>query len=175
MATAAPRFGPRELEVVEAAVPLARELTGHYFALPDDWFDRASHEVCTAKDLRRGEILGEGKLAQIRRIYRLLPAGPEALLRCQRLCPHYRICLQDHNLLARLDRDLALPDLLTCVLTHEYVHLVRFCRILHPYWAGPERREDEERRVDRITRAILTRLGHDRLRRAAERLVAAGK
>lgn len=164
-------FSDRELEFVERAVRLSRDLTGHYFALPDDWFEEASHVVCTRRDQRRCEILDEGFLAQIRRLYRVREED-RAVLRCQRLCPHYRICLQDRNILQRLREDpaLALPELLTWVMTHEYVHLVRFCRLESSYETGLGRREEEETRVEGITRCILSRLGGERLRRAAERL-----
>jgi hypothetical protein len=151
---------------------VAKELTGQYFALPDDWFDASSHDIRTLKDLRRGEILGQGRLAQIRKVYRVLGEVPGRFLRCESVCPHYRICLQDHNILARLARDgeVSLPDLLTCVLTHEYVHLVRFCRLEHAYESGEDRRAEEEARVGDITHAILSGFGHRGLRLAAHRM-----
>jgi len=167
-------FGPGELRALERAVPLAQELTGERFALPDDWFARADQRVLSARDLRAGELLVGGRLAQIRRVYRVDGAGEGGVLRCERLCPHYRICLQDHNILGRLrrERDLELPDLLVGVLTHEYVHLVRFCRLEHPYHAPAERRSWEEARVEALTRDILRRSGHRGLRRVAESLVS---
>ncbi len=170
---AARRFGSQELRAVRRAVPLAQELTGQHFGLPDDWFERTSHEVCTARDLRPFELLGPGVLAQIRRVHRLrpVPAGP-----CPALCPHYRICLQDHNLLDRLREHpgARLGDLLVAVLTHEYVHLVRFCRYECPY--RPVRDEAwrrEEHEVNRVTRKVL-RAGPASLREAAERLMPGG-
>ncbi|MBE0618654.1 MAG: hypothetical protein IH608_12135, partial [Proteobacteria bacterium] len=130
-------FGPLELRALEEAVPLAQELTGERFALANDWFERTSHRVLSARDLRAGELLDGLRLAQIRRVYRVAGERGEGVLRCARLCPHYRICLQDHNILERLrqNRGVAFADLLVGVLTHEYVHLVRFCRLEHPYHA----------------------------------------
>ena len=63
-----------------------------------------------------------------------------------------------------------LESLLTCVLIHEYVHLVRFSRHQHPYQASAARRVAEERRVEAITAEIVSRVGHDRLRRMGRRL-----
>ncbi len=159
-----------ELELLGEAGRVARDLTGQFFALPDDWFERASHEVCSARCLRPGERLGAGRLAQIRCVYRERSAA--AVLRCRRWGPHYRICVQDHNVLDRAAREPAvpLPELLTCVLTHEYVHLVRFCRAGHPYLTTFERQVEEERRVEAVTGAILSSLGYRRLRDAAARL-----
>lgn len=165
-------FGPGELRALPAAVGLAQELTGDRFALADDWFARVSHRVVSARDLRAGEVLEDPRLAQIRRVYRVAGEGEAGVLRCERLCPHYRICLQDHNILGRLrrDRTLRLPELLVGVLTHEYVHLVRFCRLEHPYHAPAERRSREEARVEALTWEILRGSRHPGLRRAAEAL-----
>jgi len=174
MGRAVRAFGTDELEALDRVVPVARELTGQYYALPDNWFDTASHEVRTVKDLRPGEVLGEGRLAQIRKLYRVLGEGAGRVLRCHTLCPHYRICLQDHNILDSLCREptVPLPDLLTCVLTHEYVHLVRFCRFEHSYDSPATNRGGEEALVGEITRTIVSELGHRGLRRAADRLRA---
>jgi hypothetical protein len=160
-------FGSTELDALDNALGIAREMTGQFFGLPDDWFERTSHQVCTLKDLRDDEILGVGKFAQIRKIHRILEDAPGRFLRCSRLCPHYRICLQDHNILARLraEADILAGDLLTYVLTHEYVHLVRFDRLNHPYRTWPEVAAQEEARVGDLTRTIVQRLGHRRLRR----------
>lgn len=171
MASHRDTFRPAQLGALSGVLPVARELTGHYFALPDRWFEETSHEVCTRKDLRRGEVLDGGRLAQIRRLYRVFEASPGQFLRCQRFCPHYRICLQDHNLLAVARRQqCALEDVLTWVLTHEYVHLVRFRRFEHSYDAPIPLREDEEARVERLTRTILSRLGGPGVRRLVARL-----
>jgi len=165
-------FGPAERVILSQSVALAQELAGEHFALPDDWFERTSHRVLSVRELRRSEILPPGVLAQIRRVYRVLEEGRGRVLRCERLCPHYRICVQDHNVRARLRRDpaLELSYLLVGVLTHEYVHLVRFCRLEHPYHAPEETRSQEEARVAAVTRAILQRSHHRGLRRVAERL-----
>lgn len=165
-------FGAPELGALARAVPLARELIGERFALADDWFDRTSHCILSARELRAGELLGGGRLAEIRRVFRLQGDVAGRFVACERLCPHYRICLQDHNILDRVRTDpgLKLPELLVGVLTHEYVHLVRFCRLEHPYHAPEERRAREESRVRELTREILLRSGHAPLRRAAESL-----
>lgn len=163
-------FGARELGTLARALPLAQELIGEHFALADDWFARTSHHVLSARELRAGELLGRGRLAEIRRVFRLEGEGAGRFVRCARLCPHYRICLQDHNILDRVRTDpgLELSELLVGVLTHEYVHLVRFCRLEHPYHAPEERRSREEVRVRELTRDILRRSGHAPLRRAAD-------
>jgi hypothetical protein len=161
-------FGRAELRALAEAVPIAREMTGQHFALADDWFVRTSHEVCTLRELRAQEILGAGRLAQIRRLERLVEPR-ECLLGPRGVCPHYRICLQDHNILTLLRREheLCARDLLAYILTHEYVHLVRFAQLAYPYRGSIAGAAEEEARVAEIARAIATRLGPAALRRAA--------
>lgn len=168
-------FTAAELDLLTQATRVAQDLAGQHYALPCDWFQHTSHRICSARDLRHGELLGRGHLAQIRRVLRLV--DHEAVLRCQRLCPHYRICLQDHNLLRRTRQDhaLDLETLLTCVLLHEYVHLVRFSRDQHPYRVCAARRLAEERHVDHITDQIVRRLGHRRLRQSHGRWTATAR
>ncbi|MBI5442085.1 MAG: hypothetical protein HY900_12840 [Deltaproteobacteria bacterium] len=168
MALRARAFGRQELEALAEALRIAREMTGQYFALPDDWFARTSHEVCTLRQLRAQEILGAGRLAQIRRLHRVVqPRSPFS--GGQGVRAHYRICLQDHNILERLREDTALTarDLLAYVLTHEYVHLIRFDRLEHPYRSFPDDAAREETRVSELAWAIATRLGPPALRRAS--------
>ncbi len=167
MASRRRSFGSEELKALSEALPIAREMTGQHFALPDDWFRRTSHEVCTLRELRDEEVLEEGRLAQIRRIQRILDPQFQGL-RCRSVCPHYRICLQDHNILSWLRRrpDLLPRDLLAYVLTHEFVHLIRFDRLEHPYVVTAEAAAAEEERVSEIARRIAARLGPPGLRNA---------
>lgn len=167
-------FTAPQLALLPRATAVARDLAGQHFALPSSWFEETSHRVCSARELRDGEVLGVGHLAQIRRVLRL--AEGEPVLRCRRLCPHYRICLQDHNLLEHsAGGGVDLESLLTWVLTHEYVHLVRFSRGHHPYRACRRRRRAEEQRVDALTVEIIARQGHRRLRQAGQRLAVTAR
>jgi hypothetical protein len=73
----------------------------------------------------------------------------------------YRICLQDHRILeAARQRNTRLQPLLTYVLTHELVHVVRFGQRLQSLDLPHEMRHFEERNVDRTTRTILAKSGH---------------
>ena len=78
----------------------------------------------------------------------------------------YRICLQDHNLLGLLNREgrqeLKLP-LLTYVLAHELVHVVRFYRFQHLFQATEDEIKTEEEKVHDITGQVLHKVKLPRL------------
>jgi hypothetical protein len=72
----------------------------------------------------------------------------------------YRICLQDHRILdAARKIEMRLGSLLTYVLTHELVHVVRFGQQLQRVDLPYELRPHEERKVEKTTRAILAKSG----------------
>jgi len=159
--------GRRTLSAAERArVPevlgLAEELTAEHFQLPS--FDESSftYDVLTLKDLGPEEI-DDQALAVLHRYAR----------EDRESSPHsfFRICLQDHNLLAALSReqDIAFDDLLLFVLTHELVHIVRFARFLQIFHAPEDERLAEERAVHDTTRQILARLRSDTLERILAR------
>lgn len=165
-------FGAAELGCLGVALGRAREMTGGHFALPNAWFESTSHEVCSLRNLRRSEVRGDGCLAEIRRLQRVLGDPARILPSCDSVCPHYRICLQDHNILRCLDRhkDAGVLDLLTWVLIHELVHLVRFQRLEFPYHASPAAVEAEEWRVRATVEEIIRRQAPPAMRRAVEKL-----
>jgi hypothetical protein len=73
----------------------------------------------------------------------------------------YRICLQDHRILeAARQLNTGLQPLLTYVLTHELVHVVRFGQQLQSLDMPYQMRHIEERNVDRTTRIILDKSGY---------------
>jgi hypothetical protein len=78
----------------------------------------------------------------------------------------YRICLQDHRILdAARKTEMRLGSLLTYVLTHELVHVVRFGQQLQRVDLPHELRQHEEQRVEKTTRAILAKAGDAEINR----------
>ena len=141
-------FGDRELDRIPALLGLAEELSGSYFKLSS--FDPARYpfDVATLRELDAREI-ATGVFAQVTR------HEAPALRR-----HHYRICLQDHNVLEALQRGpVALDPLLLYVLTHELCHVVRFCDYRQLFDAPDDgERAAEEARVHRMTSEILAPL-----------------
>jgi hypothetical protein len=85
----------------------------------------------------------------------------------------YRICLQDNRILdAARETEMRLGPLLTYVLTHELVHVVRFGQQLQRVDLPYELRQHEERRVEKTTRAILAKAGDAEINRFLSRRLA---
>jgi hypothetical protein len=77
----------------------------------------------------------------------------------------YRICLQDDRILQRMQA-MGRPEdehqfaaLITYILTHELVHVVRFQRDEHSFLAQEPERQQEEETVHQITCRLLQQSG----------------
>ncbi|NMB73717.1 MAG: nucleoid-associated protein [Myxococcales bacterium] len=158
---AAPREtdGPRrsfhrgQLGRLGRVLDLAREVTGDFYRLTAEAAGRLPYEVRTLRQLERSEIRPAGVLADVVRYeYRDT--------HYQRKRDLYRINLQDHNILAALTEGprIDFSPFLLYILTHELVHVIRFCRHEVPFYLDPRPRQEEERRVHELTRRILERV-----------------
>jgi hypothetical protein len=147
-----PIFKPEQLSTITHAVGMAEELvSNHYKMTTREWL-RPTYDVKTLAELEPDEII-DGPFAQIIR-YRGQPK--EASLSSTSY-DFYKICLQDHAILAALQKNLELRLLpfSLYILTHELIHIVRFSRFLQGFEASPDERLAEEKRVHEKTHAIL--------------------
>jgi hypothetical protein len=150
--TIRPFFKPQQLSTVTHAAGMAEELvSNHYKMTTREWL-RPTYDVKTLAELEPGEII-DGPFAQIVR-YRGQPS--EASL-TSTTYDFYKICLQDHAILAALQKNLELRLLpfSLYVITHELIHIVRFSRFLQGFEASPDERLAEEKRVHEKTHMIL--------------------
>jgi len=158
-----PRLSPEHRSKVSEVLELAEELTAEHFKLPSFDSERFAYDVLTLDDLAPEEITDGAALAVLHRYARGVRHGgaPRSF---------FRICLQDHNILATLDREQWMPfdDLLLFILTHELVHIARFGSFQQIFEAPEERRITEERAVHEITSRILAGLK----RSSMDRIVA---
>lgn len=147
-------FSIAEISQVASALEVAEEAVSDHFHIPDTAWLRYPYELRTLAELSPAEIDGRA-LAQVLRLRK--PPRPGRL----RAQDFFRICLQDHNLLGLIQRegvkDLMLP-LLTYVLAHELVHVVRFYRFQHLFEAEPHERAQEEATVHGITGQALRKV-----------------
>lgn len=147
-----PFFKPEQLSTITHAVGMAEELvSNHYKMTTREWL-RPTYDVKTLAELQPSEII-DGPFAQIVR-YRGQPK--EASL-TSTTYDFYKICLQDHSILAALqeNRELRLLPFSLYIITHELIHIVRFSRFLQGFEASPDERLAEEKRVHAKTHAIL--------------------
>jgi hypothetical protein len=147
-------FNPSELRLVRRVQRRAANLVSDYYRIaPREW-QRMLYEVKTLRALDLSEV-ADAALAQTVCYEFRREAGPLVLEG-----DVYRICLQDDRILdlAR-STETRLESLLTYVLTHELIHVVRFGQQLQRIDLPDELRPNEERRVEQTTRAILTAAG----------------
>lgn len=148
-----PCFDSIQMKEVNAArEQAARLITDYYRVAPREW-RKMPYEVKTLRALDKSEItdiaLAQTLCYGIRR-----EAGP-LILEERDL---YRICLQDHRILDAAQRTRThLKAMLTYVLTHELVHVVRFGQRMQAIDLPHELRPHEEQRVEQTTRSILTK------------------
>jgi hypothetical protein len=147
-----PVFKPDQLSTVTHAVGMAEELvSNHYKMTTSEWL-RPQYDVRTLADLEPGEVV-DGPFAQIIR-YR---GRPKQASLSSATYDFYKICLQDHAILAAIQKNptLRLLPFSLYIITHELIHIVRFSRFLQGFDASPEERLAEEKRVHEKTHAIL--------------------
>ena len=152
-------FNPEQIQLVSQAVEIAEDVTANYFKISTAQWKHVRYDIQTLADLREDEITASA-FAQITRY----SSKPDQILSGGRHDDYFKICLQDHNIIAAVERDelLQLFPLGVYVATHELVHVVRFCKFLQRFDAEPAERQREEMRVHEITHKALgtLRLSH---------------
>ncbi len=149
-------FNRGQIQIISQAVEIAEDVTANYFKISTAQWKHVRYDIRTLTDLREDEIT-KSAFAQITRYGR----KPEHTVAGVRHYEYFKICLQDHNIIAAVDRDdsLQLLPLGIYVVTHELVHVVRFCKYLQRFDADPVERQREEMRVHEITHEALGTLG----------------
>jgi len=145
-------FQNDELRVVNEAVALAEELASNAYKMSFAEWRQQRYDVKTLADLSQQEVV-DGPFAQI---MRYVGRKAETVLGSSTY-DFYKICLQDHTILATLDKfpGLRLFAFSVYIVTHELIHVIRFTKFLQAFEASPEEKMEEEARVHERTREIL--------------------
>lgn len=148
-------FCQSHLHIVDEAVNLAEDIASDFFKFSSTDWKAAPYDIRTLKDLAEEEIVS-GVFAQVMR-YRQDPSKSPSGIGWYE---YYKICLHDHEILNALEREkaVALFPLVLYVVTHELVHIARFRRFLHSFYASGEEKAGEEKRVHQITFDILRKV-----------------
>lgn len=135
--------------VLGPAVDLAEDVVSDYFRFSESfWIDKGRWELKTLVDLKAREIT-DNALAQI-----IKYSGPTGT--SHRARDFYRICLQDHRLLAVSSGDeFDLYTLLCYVVAHELIHVVRFAKHAQLFEAPEAARQEEELLVHNLACRLL--------------------
>jgi hypothetical protein len=143
-------FSPAEIQVVSQAVEIAEDVTANHFKISTAQWKHVRYDIRTLVELSPDEI-SDYAFAQITRY-----SGKPGLV-SKRQYDYFKICLQDQNIMAAVERDegVKLLPLGVYVVTHELVHIVRFCKFIQRFDAEPPERQREEMRVHEITQRAL--------------------
>lgn len=147
-------FDQSELSLVNEAVTIAEELTSNAFKMSFAEWRQRRYDVRTLVDLSPQEIV-DGPFAQI---IRYTGRRMDTSLGSSKY-DFYKICIQDHNILAALKGlpDLRLFPFSLYIVCHELIHVIRFSKFLQAFETSAEQKLEEEARVHDKTRSILER------------------
>lgn len=145
-------FDTSQTRTVNQAVTMSEELVSNYYKMSASQWLHRRYDVRTVADLAPTEIV-DGPFAQIiryegQRKGSALGSGT---------FDFYKICLQDHAILAALrsSAELALLPFSLYIISHELVHIVRFSKFIQNFDASADEKLAEEHRVHGITHEIL--------------------
>jgi aspartyl/glutamyl-tRNA(Asn/Gln) amidotransferase C subunit len=145
-------FGKDEIAILRQAIDLSEELISDSYKVSTSEWKRYRYDIQSLKDLRDDEIC-DIAFAQILRYQR----SPLLRARASEPGDYFKICLQDHvirNALAR-DRHIEMLPLVTYIVSHELIHVVRFARFLHRFHSTASEGQAEEMRVHELTELLL--------------------
>ena len=133
----------------------AEELVSEHYKMSASQWLRGRYDVKTLADLTKDEIV-YGPFAQIIRY----EAKKRNSFLGSSTYDFYKICLQDHSILAALGQSpqIQLFSFSLYILTHELIHIVRFGRFLQNFNATEDEKLEEETRVHEQTYQILKTL-----------------
>ena len=151
-------FNKNQLAVVGDALDIAEDMTSNYFKLSLLHWKKNRFDLRTLSSLF-GEEIKDNVFALLKKYMADDKGGEgEPLYKTREF---YLICLQDHQILKALQRDsnIKLLPLLAYILTHELVHIVRFCKFQIQFNTQKENhRIQEEKIVNQTTYTILNQL-----------------
>jgi len=148
-------FNNEQLNIMYQAVDMAEELVSNEYQLSLRQWQKNPYDVKTLIDLSKDEV-AEKPYAQL---IRYQARKNQSELSSAKF-DYYKICIQDHNILSvyLTNPAIQLFPFILYILTHELIHIVRFSCFLHLFQATETERLDEERRVHRKTKEILSNL-----------------
>ncbi|HUV49438.1 MAG TPA: hypothetical protein VMW78_00205 [Anaerolineae bacterium] len=147
------KFNPDQLKTVNDSVAIAEELVSNFYKMSEAQWLHRRYDVKTLVDLCPDETT-DGPFAQIVRYKGRLKDTSLS----SSTYDFYKICLQDHSILAALKQSpgMELFLFILYIIVHELIHIVRFSKFIQSFDASCEERNMEEKRVHEETREILS-------------------
>ena len=146
------KFCTGQIQTVNESAIMAEEVVCNYYKMSDSQWLRLRYDIKSLTDLSDDEIV-MGPFAQVVRY----EGKPIDSVLGSSVYDFYKICLQDHSILSALKNrpEMELFPFALYILTHELIHVVRFCKFLQNFDASPDEKDAEEARVHQKTREIL--------------------
>ncbi len=156
------KFDASQIKEVNDSVALAEEVVSEYYKMSAGQWLRGGYDVKTLADLEKNEIVF-GPFAQI---IRYAAKKKDAVLETSTY-DFYKICLQDHSILATLAKNprIDLFPFSLYIIAHELIHIVRFGTFMQSFTASENEKMAEESRVHGLTYRILKPVKADGLDR----------
>ncbi len=147
------RFDDNQIKIVNNSVATAEELVSNFYKMSANQWLRLNYDVKTMVDLFPNEVVC-GPFAHIIRYEGKRNNSSLGSLTYD----FYKICLQDDAILLALNRSnfLKLFPFMLFIVTHELIHIVRFCKFLQSFDVSYEERMIEEGRVHKKTHEVLS-------------------
>jgi hypothetical protein len=145
-----PYFNSTEKQLIYSAVEEAAEYLRRYYCFSSrEWFNHC-YDVRTAHEVQL-ESLSRRALAEVKKYISFRHDASHYPK------DRYHICLFDNNILGALRKQSGLEfyPFMVYILTHELVHVARFCQDLHPFECDEKGIEQEEEKVNSLTRKVL--------------------
>jgi hypothetical protein len=155
-------FNPLQMSLAGNAFEHAEKLAGRYFRLGAEAMKDHHYDVKTLAYLDKHEV-DNRVFAQLCKYHYTKSDEPE--LKKEGL-HFYRICLQDNRILDAVERAgsfIRLTPLMLYIAAHELVHVIRFDRDHIDFNASREEKQQEEEKVDGITRDMLRSVANPEL------------
>jgi len=145
-----PYFNPTEKQIIYSALEeSAAYLSEFYCFAPREWFNHC-YDLKTELEakLDRFNRSAFAEVVQYTPTLKDLSPFPKE---------RYHICLFDRKILTTLWRypGLEFYPFMIYILTHELIHIARFCQDFHPFECDEESLQREEQKVNRLTRQVL--------------------
>jgi hypothetical protein len=145
-----PYFNPIEKKIIYSALEEAADYLREFYCFsPREWFNYC-YDLQT--ELEAGvNCLHKKAFAEVQKC---IPIQQNSSLFPKE---RYQICLFDRNILRTLwqQSDTEFYPFMIYILTHELVHIARFCQNLHPFECDEESLQKEESKVKHLTQQVL--------------------
>jgi hypothetical protein len=145
-----PYFNPIEKKIIYSALVEAADYLREFYCFsPREWFNHC-YDLKTELD---GGINCSSQKA-FAEVKQYTPTQENFSLFPKE---RYQICLFDKNILRTLWKQSKMEfyPFMVYILTHELVHVARFCQNLHPFDCDQESLEKEEEKVNQLTQQVL--------------------